>query len=726
MTRTPVQDARKPGPRRVSKPQDRDEGEARRAADVVARGGSVAGWSFSSVAPSVQRQEADKPKTENEKYKEAAEVAGKAALKTPEGQALKKKVLDHPVVKPFTSPAVLLTAIGGGVGALAATGKELPIQPPEIPLDFIKPGLAGEVTWKGPVAAPTSVGLLLTFTAPLAPKGRSGGKPSKEAYRAETARLRAEQESFGRAPGAPGAKEAEERQLSEQAIDYVVSQQSGRFGLTIPLAEPAAEQKEEERTPVQPAPASPSAETPAQAHVDGALASPGRRLDAATRRSMESRFGHDFSRVRVHDDARASATADELHAAAFTVGEDIAFASGRYDPTGPEGGRLLAHELAHVVQQSRGPGIQGMVQRFSAYSPAEQAGGASNGWQHPGGTAIRIADDGNMAVEDKGWNPGTNKRAWTTPVLIGLANTILTGQGSRANLRAKPGGLSVAGTAPEAGNRQSILTEIEPFNPDGGTFDLASDCGRAARQVMGSGGGDDRTVLAGTEVRPANEGTTGAAIGGLVGLLGGGGLGAAIGFAAGGPLGAAIGAAVGGIAGLVGGIFAGREIGRREAAVVPRRLSAREYQGGDPNQPEQWSEELFKKEFGADLTRQEAYARYAALSDAERDAFDRRNGINKYASPQIGQSQTIVTEKDMPGYVPPVDGWNFHYAATVLRSGDDHMTLESAAGWDPEDWIFYLYGPPRKAQSFHEEHLAMGSHGSRASTYVVEPGRLND
>ncbi|HEX5800131.1 MAG TPA: DUF4157 domain-containing protein, partial [Gaiellaceae bacterium] len=353
MTRTPVQQARTPAPRRVSKPQDREEGEARRAAEVVARGGSVAGWSFAAVAPSVQRQDADEPKSEAEKHKEAAEVAGKAAMKTPEGQALKKKVLSHPVVKPFTSPAVLVTAIGGGVGALAATGKELPIQPPEIPLDFIKPGLAGEVTWKGPVAAPTSVGLMLTFTAPLAPRGKSGGKPSKEAYRAETARLRAEQESFGRAPGAPGAKEAEERRLSEEAIDYVVSQQSGRFGLTIPLTEPASEQKEEEQAPVQPAPASPSAETPLQAHVDGALASPGRPLDAPTRRSMESRFGHDFSRVRVHDDARAAATAGELNASAFTVGDDIAFASGRYDPAGPEGGRLLAHELAHVVQQSR-------------------------------------------------------------------------------------------------------------------------------------------------------------------------------------------------------------------------------------------------------------------------------------------------------------------------------------------------------------------------------------
>ena len=341
MTQSRAQQSRQPAPRRVSQPQDRDEGQARQAAEVVSRGGSVTGWSFATVAPSVQRQEADKPKTEDEKYKAAAEQAGKAALKTPQGAALKKRVLDHPLVKPFVSPAVLLPA----VGALAATGKELPIQPPEIPLDFIKPGLAGEVTWKGPVAAPTSVGLMLTFTEPQ--KGKGGGKPSKEAYRAETARLRAQQESFGRAPD---AKNAEEQRLSEEAIDYVVSQQSGRFGLTIPLTPPVEEQKQEEQAPVQPAPASPSAELPAQAHVDDALASPGRPLEAGTRRSMEARFGYDFSSVRVHDDARASATANRLDAAAFTVGDDIAFASGRYDP---DGGRLLAHELAHVVQQSR-------------------------------------------------------------------------------------------------------------------------------------------------------------------------------------------------------------------------------------------------------------------------------------------------------------------------------------------------------------------------------------
>jgi hypothetical protein len=69
---------------------------------------------------------------------------------------------------------------------------------------------------------------------------------------------------------------------------------------------------------------------------------------------MEASFGQDFSTVRVHDDARAARTADAIDAAAFTVGQDIAFAAGRYDPDGATGRRLLAHELAHVVQQTQG------------------------------------------------------------------------------------------------------------------------------------------------------------------------------------------------------------------------------------------------------------------------------------------------------------------------------------------------------------------------------------
>ena len=89
--------------------------------------------------------------------------------------------------------------------------------------------------------------------------------------------------------------------------------------------------------------------------VRSALQVPGRPLDADTRRFMEPRFGHDFSSVRLHTDDAAARSAQALRANAYTVGRDILFDAGRF-ALGTEGGRrLMAHELAHVVQQSEGP-----------------------------------------------------------------------------------------------------------------------------------------------------------------------------------------------------------------------------------------------------------------------------------------------------------------------------------------------------------------------------------
>lgn len=91
------------------------------------------------------------------------------------------------------------------------------------------------------------------------------------------------------------------------------------------------------------------------------VSSSGHPLDSATRSFMEPRFGHDFSRVRVHTDARASQSAQRINASAYTVGSDIAFASGQYTPSSTRGRWLLAHELTHVIQQSgpfAGAGIQ--------------------------------------------------------------------------------------------------------------------------------------------------------------------------------------------------------------------------------------------------------------------------------------------------------------------------------------------------------------------------------
>jgi hypothetical protein len=85
--------------------------------------------------------------------------------------------------------------------------------------------------------------------------------------------------------------------------------------------------------------------------VHDVLDSPGQPLDHNTREAMERRFGHDFARVRIHTDAIAAESARAVDALAYTVGHHIAFASGRYAPQTREGSHLIAHELAHNIQQ---------------------------------------------------------------------------------------------------------------------------------------------------------------------------------------------------------------------------------------------------------------------------------------------------------------------------------------------------------------------------------------
>jgi hypothetical protein len=90
--------------------------------------------------------------------------------------------------------------------------------------------------------------------------------------------------------------------------------------------------------------------------------SSGRELDSQTREFFEARFRHDFSQVRIHNDERAGQSARQLGALAYTIGNDVMFGAGQYQPRSVAGGRLLAHELMHVVQQRRGGQYYGRVQ----------------------------------------------------------------------------------------------------------------------------------------------------------------------------------------------------------------------------------------------------------------------------------------------------------------------------------------------------------------------------
>jgi len=87
--------------------------------------------------------------------------------------------------------------------------------------------------------------------------------------------------------------------------------------------------------------------------VHEVLRSPGQPLDFATRSIMEPRFGHDFSQVRIHADAKAMESARAVNALAYVVGRNVVFAENQYAPGMTDGKKLLAHELTHVVQQHK-------------------------------------------------------------------------------------------------------------------------------------------------------------------------------------------------------------------------------------------------------------------------------------------------------------------------------------------------------------------------------------
>ncbi len=95
----------------------------------------------------------------------------------------------------------------------------------------------------------------------------------------------------------------------------------------------------------------------ASASVGSVIRSSGQPLAASTRAFFEPRFGQDLSQVRVHTDPEAQQSARDVSALAYTVGSHVVFGADRYVPGTPDGQRLLAHELTHVVQQQAMTGV---------------------------------------------------------------------------------------------------------------------------------------------------------------------------------------------------------------------------------------------------------------------------------------------------------------------------------------------------------------------------------
>lgn len=396
---------------RVNQPGDAYEREADRVADTVSAGGRIPGWSLASTgADQIQRDTntasalpaappvpmigdpQDPPQPNN--YGDMLGKIAEAFLKTPTGKAILQHVADDPLVqdaKDFvqTPQGVVVagsTAIAA-IAGLAAAHKGLPIQIPAIPLDKFVPGLKMKIDVEGPLDHPTQGSLMFSFEG-APPRKKKGAPTDNERYKAQTARMAADQEKFrqGLAPRSQGplaSPEAQQQQADEQLarkaeLDRMsrilrpgATHKPGEFTPLVPGAQPlslhmrdadripaadAANKEKKEEIPVQrKAESTLYDEQEAAPEVESVISSSGRPLDRETRRYMESRIGFDFSKVRIHTGTRAAASARSLGAYAYTVGTNVVFAEGGYSPQTSKGRRLLAHELTHVVQQSAPP-----------------------------------------------------------------------------------------------------------------------------------------------------------------------------------------------------------------------------------------------------------------------------------------------------------------------------------------------------------------------------------
>lgn len=106
---------------------------------------------------------------------------------------------------------------------------------------------------------------------------------------------------------------------------------------------------------------------------------PGRPLEPGTRAEMEGPFAHDFGNVRIHADGASAEASRDMGALAYSLGPHLVFGAGQFEPQTPHGKRLLAHELAHVVQQD-----------------TPDQGDAHNA---PGATNADLENDANHAAE---------------------------------------------------------------------------------------------------------------------------------------------------------------------------------------------------------------------------------------------------------------------------------------------------------------------------------------
>ena len=167
----------------------------------------------------------------------------------------------------------------------------------------------------------------------------------------------------------------------------------------------------------------------AQNEVNRVLGSSGKPMDPQIRGFMESRFGHDFSRIKIHDDMRASESTQMINARAYTAGEHIVFQRGQYEPQTETGRRLIAHELSHTIQQRGAIAGPQEENRFSSEGSSErEARSAADNILQDRPFALRVKKPVGIALQDM---KPQNETATLNPERIGTRSWSLKYHGSR-------------------------------------------------------------------------------------------------------------------------------------------------------------------------------------------------------------------------------------------------------------------------------------------------------
>ncbi len=232
-----------------------------------------------------------------------------------------------------------------------------------------------------------------------------------------------------------------------------------------------------------------------------------------------------------------------------------------------------------------------------------------------------------------------------------------------SKVRLEAGAAELHGKAPYDGGAEHTLCRVVVTNEEGGPATLTGDCGTAAAEVMGTEGRVSAAVA---------RGWTG-----------------------------------------------------DEQLTDPHGLYDRR-DGAPLNTPEVWFVEILRMAYGGDLNVEQLFSIYNAQTPEERDAFEKRYGVNQQAIPQVGEALTIGSMPANPawGLTPGVSDeqtYNWHFATCVLRSGDDLVTLENFADRARSDWYFSMFGPGRYGQSFHQGEANTGIFGTEPVSMVVTP-----